>query len=248
MKKIVYIQSDYSEESNKPSNLSPFLLLDFNDYIRLDAAKDTTLTKNNGSTGGQNLLKVVYSFVSADSATLQDQNWIAGRSALVIHKDNNSSSEKVIELWVNTPEEKSPDNDKFNITYFNVPVAKLNNDIGSARILVGKYNEVYGPVKANAMVNLWDIQLNKGCSISLPDGNTTIVYVLHGKVSFKDGYELKDSELGIFERIGGSVKVNSLEATRLIYISGEPIDEPIIGKAKFDLNAPKALLEMNFHH
>lgn len=51
-----------------------------------------------------------------------------------------------------------------------------------------------------------------------------------------DGQKLGAAELAVLERVGTAVLFEALEETTLLVLSGEPLDEPVVGHGPFVMN------------
>ena len=71
----------------------------------------------------------------------------------------------------------------------------------------------------------------------MPDGHTTTFLVLSGEVTVNGEHETGEGDLAIFARTGNGITVKAKEDAKLLVMSGEPIDEPIVGQGPFVMNS-----------
>ena len=86
-------------------------------------------------------------------------------------------------------------------------------------------------------MNVWDLRLNAGADLSfdLEPGHTAALFVLHGAIRV-GGQTVREAELAVMEREGTRLAFETLEDTAVLLLSGEPLDEPIVGEGPFVMN------------
>lgn len=143
---------------------------------------------------------------------------------------------EMVQLWVNLPaKDKSAPAGYQNITHDMIPVVE-NNGV-SVRVIAGAYGEVDGPARTFTDINVWDVRVAKSQTMTLPvpaSHNVSLVVlngaVVLGEVAFTDGATLMlaPGEAG--------VEIGVTEGTKLVVLSGEPIDEPVFAYGPFVMN------------
>lgn len=56
-----------------------------------------------------------------------------------------------------------------------------------------------------------------------------------------DGNKICEAEIGLFEKDGDSLELNVLEGSRVLFMGGEPIDEPTVGYGPFVMNTKEEI-------
>jgi quercetin 2,3-dioxygenase len=114
----------------------------------------------------------------------------------------------------------------------------LANGAGMVRVIAGEFAGTRGPAKTFTPVNLWDLRLVAGRSVTLsvPDGQTTLLAVRHGRVTGGNGELLRGAELAIFGRAGDCVTLECEEDAGILLLGGEPIGQPIAAQGPFVMN------------
>ena len=116
-------------------------------------------------------------------------------------------------------------------------------DAGTVRLIAGEFQGARGPAHTFTPMQVWDVQLKAGHTVNLPapDGHTTVPLVYQGRVKTADGQEAGDAEMIVYERAGESVQLTALADTTLLWLCGEPIDEPVVGYGPFVMNTPQEI-------
>lgn len=70
-----------------------------------------------------------------------------------------------------------------------IPVAQLENDAGEVRVIAGDFLGTKGKASTFSPVNMWDIRLvaGKSVTLTLPEGHNTILFVRKGSVQVGEG-------------------------------------------------------------
>jgi redox-sensitive bicupin YhaK (pirin superfamily) len=236
---------------NRARELSPFLLLDY--------AGPATFQPTNKRRGvgehphrGFETVTIVYSgeVEHRDSSGgggligSGDVQWMTAAGGIV-HEEfhgpslaKNGGAFEVIQLWVNLPAKDKMSKPGYQaISSDTIPVADLPDSTGFARVIAGRYGDVEGPAHTFTPMNVWDVRLNHGARVELPatDGHTTAVFVLKGRVRVA-GQEIGEGELAALSRDGANVDIEALDSATVLFLSGAPIDEPIVGYGPFVMN------------
>ena len=118
-----------------------------------------------------------------------------------------------------------------------IPAIKLKHGAGVARIIAGDFDGHKGPARTFTPMNVIDLKLQKGkATIAIPEGWNTSLVVLRGAVEAGDGVVAKDAQMLMFGSQGQDIQLNTLEESIALLLSGEPIDEPIVGYGPFVMN------------
>ena len=245
---------NYNESAR---DLSPFLLMDYAGPVEFPPSKHIrgvgghphrgfeTVTivydgevEHRDSTGGGGLIRP------------GDVQWMTAARGLV-HEEMHGKEYaakggafEMVQLWVNLPAKDKMSQPRYQgINNKDIPVIDLDNDAGKLRVISGEFQNVKGPAATFSSINLWDIRLNKGktAEFKVPEGHTTAVFVLSGKIQFSDSNTLLDAELGLLERSGDIFTVTAIEDAKILFLGGEPINEPVVGYGPFVMNTQEQI-------
>ena len=150
---------------------------------------------------------------------------------------------RMVQLWVNLPaEHKMAPGGYQSILSADIPAADLPGGAGTARIIAGEWNGVQGPARTFTPVNLWDLAVKADADVSLdlPEGHTTMLVVLTGHVTVGDD-QAGEAEVLLLSREGAGATLHADGDARLLVLTGEPIDEPIVGYGPFVMNSEEEI-------
>ncbi|MFZ3032975.1 MAG: pirin family protein [Parvibaculum sp.] len=145
----------------------------------------------------------------------------------------------VAQLWVNLPaKDKMSAPGYQSIADTDIPRVELENDRGLVRVIAGEFGGHKGPARTFTPLNVWDVRLKVDARITLdlPEGHTTLLVVLKGRIIVNGAQEAGGSEIVSLSREGAQANVVAAGETVLLVLTGEPIDEPVVGYGPFVMN------------
>ena len=147
---------------------------------------------------------------------------------------------KMVQLWVNLPaKDKMAPGGYQGITSADIPVVDLPGGAGVARVIAGDFDGTKGPAKTFTPINMWDMRLNRDAdmTLALPEGHTAMLVVLGGHVTVENEHAVGEAEMLMLGREGDAVHLRADGDATLLVLTGEPIDEPIVGYGPFVMNS-----------
>lgn len=145
---------------------------------------------------------------------------------------------RMVQLWVNLPARDKMSQPQYQaITSDQIPSAGFADGHGRARVIAGDFDGTRGPATTFTPVNLWDVRLDAGAAaeLPLPEGHNAMIAVLAGQVTI-DGKAIGEAEIARLSSDGEGVRVQAEGDSILLVMSGEPIDEPVVGYGPFVMN------------
>ncbi len=146
---------------------------------------------------------------------------------------------RMVQLWVNLPaRDKMTAPGYQGILNAEIPTVALADNAGTARIIAGELDGAKGPARTFTPINVWDVRLNRDAetTLSIPDGHTGIVVVLNGHVTVNGDQPAGAAEALLLDVDGAGVTLKAGADSTILMLSGEPIDEPIVGYGPFVMN------------
>lgn len=151
---------------------------------------------------------------------------------------------EMVQLWVNLPaKDKMADAGYQTIVDGDIPVLPLADDAGQLRLIAGEFASVQGPARTFTPIDVWDLRLNAGkpVTLDLHEGRNTALVILRGTVLVNGEEVARQGQLALFERDGRQLTLEANDDAKVLLLSGEPIDEPIVGHGPFVMNTEQEI-------
>lgn len=240
------------------STISPFLLFDYAGPHNFEPAAQPRGVGRHPHRGFETVTIVYDGEVSHKDSTggggtigPGDVQWMTAAGG-IIHEEFHSPGFtraggpfRMVQLWVNLPrrDKMSPPGYQA-ITDADIPSVPIADGHGQARIIAGQLGDAKGPAATFTPINLWDVRLepDAAADLPLPEGHNAMIAVLSGHVTI-DGAGVGEAEIARFSRDGGAVRVQADGEATLLVMTGEPIDEPVVGYGPFVMNSEKEIRE-----
>jgi redox-sensitive bicupin YhaK (pirin superfamily) len=174
-----------------------------------------------------------------------DVQWMTAASG-VVHEEFHSAAFtrrggtfQVIQLWVNLPARLKMSPPRYQeILDSQIPKVAIEGGGGSVRVIAGEFRGTRGPAKTFTPISLWDLQLTAGHTVELQSlaGETSLLVVQSGGVTVNAADKIRPVELALFDRVGEGITITADEDSRALFLSGQPIGEPVVGQGPFVMN------------
>jgi len=238
--------------------MSPFLMLD---YAGPHEFPPTTERKGVGThphRGFETVTIVYEGEVSHKDSTGEggtigpgEVQWMTA-GAGILHEEyhsenfaNTGGNLRMVQLWVNLPAIHKMTKPGYQAIFNQqIPNFSLDNEAGTGRVIAGNYLHYQGPANTFTPMNVIDFTLKKGTSLSIPapEGWNTSLVIMQGAIQVQEGSIARDAQMLMFSADGEEISITALEDSVALFLSGEPIDEPIVGYGPFVMNT-KAEIE-----
>ena len=232
--------------------LSPFLLLDYAGPVEFPPTKERRGVGEHPHRGFETVTIVYQGEVEHRDSSggggrigPGDVQWMTAASG-VVHEEfhgrefaKRGGAFEMVQLWVNLPAAHKLAAPRYQaILDADIPVVTLPERAGTVRVIAGALAGARGPARTFTPIDVWDLRLAGGGTtvLPVPDGQTTALVVLRGRLRVNGSEALEPAEVGLFDRAGKSVRVECLEEASGLLLCGEPIDEPIVGQGPFVMN------------
>jgi len=238
--------------------LSPFLMLDYAGPAEFPSTAERKGVGSHPHRGFETVTIVYAGKVAHQDSTGQggligpgDVQWMTAGSG-ILHEEFHSEgfakqggTLEMVQLWVNLPAKQKMTKPGYQaILDKQIPTVDLKQGAGKARIIAGEFEGYSGPANTFTPMNVIDLRLKKGVStIPVPEGWNAVLVVLRGAVDAGRGEVAKDAQMFMFSKAGQNIQFNVIEDTIALLLSGEPIDEPIVGYGPFVMNTKEEIAQ-----
>ena len=146
----------------------------------------------------------------------------------------------MMQIWVNLPRSHKLTAPKYQaLTDQSIATVPLAGEKGVVRVISGAYEDTGGPAETFSPAHMLDLRLEPGAVVRLPipsDYNTAAL-VLSGQVTANGSKPVSEGEFILFKNDGDEVVVESLAESIVLFLSGAPIDEPLVHYGPFVMNS-----------
>ncbi len=232
--------------------LSPFLMLDYASPTQFKPSEEPRGVGAHPHRGFETVTIVYAGEVCHRDSTGAggkigpgDVQWMTA-AAGIIHEEFHSPAFtraggvlEMVQLWVNLPARDKMARPRYQtLLRSDIPDIDLADAAGSVRVIAGHYGDHQGPAQTFTPVTVLDVRLSKDktAEFTLTEGHTLALIVLQGAITLHSGEQARDAQMVVFERDQQAISVQADSDSRLLLLSGEPIDEPIVGYGPFVMN------------
>lgn len=232
---------------------SPFLLLDYAGPAKFEPATQPRGVGQHPHRGFETVTIVYDGEVAHRDSTGAggrigpgDVQWMTAASGILheeFHSEDftrNGGMLEMVQLWVNLPaRDKMGAPGYQTLLNADIPVVELPDGAGRARIIAGELDGRRGPARTHTPIDVWDVRLVAGGRARFPiaEGRTLAVVVLRGTVLVNGETVVREAQFAQMSRDGRDVEIEANGDATLLILSGEPIDEPVVGYGPFVMNS-----------
>lgn len=149
---------------------------------------------------------------------------------------------ELIQLWINVPAKNKADE-----PFYRFAGGKDLQPLPAAqgvdlRLASGSYNGLKGPIENYTEVISITGTMKAGSQTTLTakPGYWTLLYIAHGNAQV-NGSEIAEHHLLVFDKEGDTIDIEAGADVKLLYLSAEPIDEPVAAKDNYVMNTQEEI-------
>ena len=231
--------------------VSPFLLLDYAGPYEFEPAETPRGVDVHPHRGFETVTIVYDGEVDHNDSTGAggrigpgDVQWMTAASG-ILHREFHSPDFtqrggrfEMAQLWVNLPaRDKSAAPGYQTLLAADIPTVELPGGAGRLRVIAGEHEGAKGPARTFTPINVLDVRLKEGGAVTLspPEGHTVLAAVFEGPVRV-NGETVRTAGLAALSRSGGEVRIEAERGGKILLLTGEPIDEPVVMRGPFVMN------------
>jgi quercetin 2,3-dioxygenase len=232
--------------------ISPFLLLDYAAPHRFAPAERRRGVGAHPHRGFETVTIVYEGEVEHRDSTGRggvigpgDVQWMTAAGGIVheeFHSDaftRAGGAFHMVQLWVNLPaRDKTGAPGYQSIRAADIPVVDLTGGAGQVRVIAGDFEGHAGAARTFTPINVWDVKLTGGAAagLDLPEGHNALLVVLAGRVTV-NGAQAGEADTVMLDAGERGVAIEPAGAASVLVLTGQPIDEPIVGYGPFVMNS-----------
>ena len=237
--------------------LSPFLLLDHAAPFQFDPAPRPRGVGQHPHRGFETVTIVYQGEVEHKDSTGAggvigpgDVQWMTAARG-ILHEEFHShaftergGTIEMVQLWVNLPaRDKMADPGYQNILDADIPAVALPDAAGKVRVIAGSFDGHRGPARTFTPMDVWDVRIDAGKTARFDaiEGHTLALVVLHGTVMVNADAVVREGQLVHLDRSGSEVEIEANSDAVVLWLCGEPIDEPVVGYGPFVMNSQEEI-------
>lgn len=238
---------------------SPFLMLDYAGPATFDPGSAPRGVGSHPHRGFETVTIVYQGEVAHRDSTGEggvigpgDVQWMTGGSG-ILHEEFHSPEFtrkggvlEMVQLWVNLPARDKMTRPGYQaITAGAIPAVELPNGAGQLRVIAGEYDGQWGPASTHSQMHVWDMRLKQGgnAELLLPGGWNAMLVVLRGTVLVNGESIAREAQVVMLEGEGQDAVIEANSDASVLLLSGEPINEPIVGHGPFVMNTEQEIVE-----
>ena len=173
-----------------------------------------------------------------------DVQWMTAGSG-ILHKEYHEEKFnreggifQMVQLWVNLPAKDKMTPPQYQaISNSEMGRYKLSEG-GHVEVIAGEFNGVKGPATTFSPVHLCNLKPKAGTEISLnfPAEYTAAILAIEGSATLNGEKKLPTDNLAVFATDGEDITVRAEEDSVLLFMAGQPLNEPIAQYGPFLMN------------
>ena len=232
--------------------LSPFLLLDHAGPAEFAPATKPRGVGQHPHRGFETVSIVYEGEVAHRDSTGQggvigpgDVQWMTA-GAGILHEEFHSPAFTqsggqlhMVQLWVNLPAKDKMTAPGYQaILNAEIPKVEIDKGAATARVIAGEFLGARGAEHTFTPMQVVDLTIKAGHAVTLPVhiGWNTALVILSGKAQINRAHSAHEAQLVVFSQEGDALVIEAKEDVKALLLSGQPLNEPIVGHGPFVMN------------
>ncbi len=151
-----------------------------------------------------------------------------------------------IQLWVNLPAKDKMVQPRYqDIKGSDIPEVKVDNGKVQLKLVAGSFGEQKGPAETFTPITAMMLEVATGGKVELPipNGHNALIYILGGEIKLNDNFNYEGETMIKFRETGDGILLEGIQASRILFLTGEQIDEPLATYGPFVMNNQTQIMQ-----
>ena len=152
-------------------------------------------------------------------------------------------SYEFVQLWVNVPAKHKMDEPYYQQAGKEEMPQVFNVEGNELRLASGHYDQLKGPIQSFTPVTSIFGSVRSGLEFQFHaiKDYWTLLYLLEGEILLNEAQSISGSHLVVFSKDGTDIRVQVKSDSKMLYLSGEPIEEPVAAKGNIVMNTEEEI-------
>lgn len=184
-----------------------------------------------------------------------DVQWMTAGSG-ILHKEfheeefsRQGGDFQMVQLWVNLPRKDKMTKPKYQpLKNEQISKVQLENGFGIVEVIAGEFQGTKGSASTFSPVNVFNAKLNQGgnAAFNFPAEFNTGLLVIEGEIKVNESKLVAADHFVLFKNQGEKFKMEAIENSVVLILSGQPLHEPIMAHGPFVMNTRQEIWDA-FH-
>lgn len=180
-----------------------------------------------------------------------DVQWMTAASG-VLHKEyhekefaRKGGAFQMVQLWVNLPAKDKMSKPKYQgITKEQMGKYVLPGAKGYVDVVAGQFKNAKGAATTFTPMHVYNLYLKAEAKLDfeLPENYNTGILLVEGEAKI-NGETVKQDHFVLFKNSGTEITIETIGEAKLLVLSGEPINEPIVAYGPFLMNTKEEIIQ-----
>ncbi|ULQ56527.1 pirin family protein [Flavihumibacter rivuli] len=150
---------------------------------------------------------------------------------------NEGGVQEFVQLWINVPAARKWDEPSYQTAYRHQMPQVLQQEGVNFRLASGAFDGAIGPIDTFTPIIsvIGEMEERSRVQMEAKPGYWTLLYVIRGKLVV-NMEPVEAHHLVVFEKGNDEIIISAEEPSQLLFLSGEPINEPVAAKDNFVMN------------
>ena len=152
-------------------------------------------------------------------------------------------SYEFVQLWVNVPAKHKMDEPYYQQAAREEMPRVFSDEGNELRLASGSYDQLEGPIQSFTPVTSIFGTVRSGITFQFHaiEGYWTLLYLLEGEVLLNETHSISGRHLVVFSKEGTDIRVEVKANSKILYLSAEPIMEPVAAKGNIVMNTEEEI-------